>query len=201
MSDTKITKNHYANLNSQGIDIIFPLLKNQQKKHQLIYASQLYGTFFCVFAKLKTTKTKLVSMELQLVNYKGKVNLGLMQQTETGWSPQANHHQLVLHIKAADGQNVYSKANPITVTCNTDLARITGILVKRELHPIHTNTATQHQLETKIFDSEFYGRDGEFVYKKPTTDELFEDYKAQNPGITVGILTGKTCNETFLTLV
>lgn len=200
MSDTKITKDHFANLNPQGLDIIFPLSKKHANKYQLIYASQLYGTFFCVFAKLNIKKTKLDSMELQLVNYKGKVNLGLMQKTKKGWSKGKINHELVLHVKAADGQNVYSKANPITVSCNTNLAIITDILVKRELHPIHKNKTTQQQLTTKIFDSEFYGRDGEFVYKKPTTDELLEEYKKQTPSI-IGLLTGKTCNETLLTLV
>lgn len=199
MRDTKITKDLYANLNQQKIDVIFPLVTNKPNKYQLIYASQLYGTFFCVFSKLKIVKGNLVSMDLHLVNYKGPINLGLLKETENGWSQSMGiGYNLELSIKAADGSNSYNGRKQITVPCGgVPVNSIAQILVMRKLNPLYKSASTSQQLEKEIFDSEFYDRDGEFVYRKPTTDEVAKAYYGQNPSMQ----TGRTCNEMLLTIV
>ena len=51
-----------------------------ERDFQAIYSSQLYGTFFMIYAKFKSkssTKYELENIELKLLNFKGLLNLGL----------------------------------------------------------------------------------------------------------------------------
>lgn len=56
------------------------------KDYQSIYASQLYGTFFAVYGKFTVEDTdpsdgiyKLLNLRLKILNYKGIINLGIIQ--------------------------------------------------------------------------------------------------------------------------
>ena len=81
--------------------------KNEQD-YQLIYPSQLYGTFFTVSAKitLSKSKKKVTGIDISLVNYKGMYNIGLENSTKNNFSFENGTGILNLDLKAYSGIDV-----------------------------------------------------------------------------------------------
>lgn len=83
--------------------------------YQSIYASQLYGTFFAVYAKFEVADInpsdgvyKLTGLRLKILNYKGIVNLGIVQghllPVENNYNePKADGWRLILELQALGG--------------------------------------------------------------------------------------------------
>ncbi len=83
--------------------------------YQSIYASQLYGTFFAVYAKFKVEDKdpddeiyKLTGLRLKILNYKGIVNLGIVQAhllpvKDKNNPAKADGWRLILELQALGG--------------------------------------------------------------------------------------------------
>ena len=141
--------------------------------HQLIYASQLYGTFFGVAARFIVEGKMLKEMELSLINYKGIYNLGLIQKTEDSWAcDNGIDGKLCLHIRATGGLHGHLPNQSMTVKCETKLEKLQKMMVSRELYPIYDNIPSDYEthLHQPMFDSEFYERDGIAIRKRERLD-------------------------------
>ncbi|APQ18029.1 hypothetical protein [Maribacter hydrothermalis] len=144
-------------------------------RDQLVYASQLYGTFFAVSACLKLSQDGkyLNSMTLSLINYKGLLNIGMLDETKTSWKFEAKTGMgsIVLFLKAMEGSHGHSKS--IEVDCkNVELKNFKNLLVSRKLRPFgeHPTSKTAH-LNESCFDEEFYDRDGAVIGESERLDD------------------------------
>ena len=135
---------------------------NQADK-QAIYFSQLYGTFFGVYAQpvLNDSKEHLMAIRLWLINYKGPLNMGIVREkTELPNEDGAlilenNTLKFVIYVKALS--SVYGESNSVLIPVNNiAIAKIRKIKIFRELEPMNANQAFLNE----VFDSEFYDRDG-----------------------------------------
>ena len=146
--------------------------KNDFSTHQIIYASQLYGTFFAVAAKLNKHKTKgqLTTMDLTLVNYKGLLNIGLLKETEFKYDATTKSATLTLHLSAFKG--VHGNGKALQIGCeNTPLGPLVSMQVTRDLKTFMKHTDMTKHLLDDCFDEEFYERDGAKMRKKTRMDD------------------------------
>lgn len=165
--------------------IVLNLRLEDANRYQLVYASQLYGTFFSVFAKLTIKNDTLKTIQLSLVNYKGQVNLGLLPDTSGTWGPGEEGLEFTLHLKGNAGKHQYNDKEEIIVDCkNTPISDLDdGLVVRRLLLPMYEQSADlTKQLSKGIFDTEFFQRDGAFVTNRYHLDDLYKTFKARNIG-------------------
>ena len=151
-------------------------LKPNKNHGQSIYNSQLYGTFFGVYAFLETKETKdtevreITSMKLQVINYKGELDLGI---EEAIYEPNGNAGDfsggtLRITVKAMVSNAI--NRNKKVKTDNIEVQNIAGkqfergksfINVKRYVRPIHAEKSKDSiGLKKGVFDSEFHYREG-----------------------------------------
>lgn len=131
--------------------------RNDPITNQLIYCSQLYGTFFAVSARLNVKAGFLKSMTLTLINFKGLYNIGMLKETKRSFVPEGNGAKLTLYLKANAGR--FGRDRQLKIRCNLPIDNLEGLVVTRVLKPISSSSTKQH-LEEGLFDSEFYERDG-----------------------------------------
>ena len=140
-------------------------------EYQAIYDSQLYGTFFAIYAKLTinnlgTGEYTLQKAELFLLNYKGNLDLGIVQaEFKIAETPPPNK-KVVGGIFKIEVQAKYT--NPTTPILDNVIKKTFKIynkksflFVDRRLKRLHPQNATNGiALKDGIFDSEFYYREG-----------------------------------------
>jgi len=131
----------------------FDLSERGQGNFQLVYASQLYGTFFSVYASFETEIIKdecfIKKADFELVNYKGNIDLGLKDITYC--DTEKLFH---IHLQGMLEQRVINDAKAFKKLC---LKKGQILTFKRKLFPFaDSNTG----LSKGVFDSEFYLRDG-----------------------------------------
>jgi len=147
--------------------------RKEEKRNQLIYASQLYGTFFAVSAQLQINKEgKLTGMKLALINYKGLFNLGILDLTSKFKIDSAGKASLKLHLSAFRGTHGNGKS--ISVNCEPFLVKnLSELEVTRELHSFaeYQDGVLGEHLDDRCFDNEFYERDGAAIYRRDRMDD------------------------------
>lgn len=180
--------------------ITLSIQKSNKNDHQLIYASQLYGTFFAVSGKLNINETNgikhLIGIELTLTNYKGLFNIGILPQTKELEINTTGNATLVLHLSALRGN--HGSSNRVTVTCEPfKIDDLKDINVSRELHAFadYQNGNLTDHLKDDEFDSEFYERDGSAIYRKQRMDIVSQGQPTNIVGPRVSP-TGQ-CKDTF----
>lgn len=205
MKNVKLPFDFNADKSQNNLDIVINLRKEDTINYQLVYASQLYGTFFCVFAKLNIADKKLVTIELRLVNYKGQINIGMLPETCGTWVDGSEGFEITMHLKANDGKHQYNEGDEIIVACNEKpIADLDHIVFRRALHPMYqiANEEFVKQLSKGLFDSEFFNRDGAFITTKYHLDDLYKDYKSKiskSPNLVVK--SDGVCNTSYVELV
>ncbi len=144
---------------------------------QSIYNSQLYGTFFGVYAYIRSEKIDekkriVTSMRLEVINYKGELDLGIEKAV---YEPKSggNGGNLKLHVRAVIGNSLNSTSRDAVVkTKDIEVEGIQGerfekgafINVQRYLKPIHSEKSEGSEpLNEGVFDSEFHYREGTIV--------------------------------------
>lgn len=131
---------------------------------QTCYSSQLYGTFFSIFAKPKAKYDPdnidvliLDSIELRIVNYKGILNLGIVQAEFN------NYDQKLGGTINIELQALHNDFNT-TVDCKNQRFDSGKSLLKfhRFLKPMHppTKVGIPQGLVNGVFDTEFFYREG-----------------------------------------
>jgi len=148
--------------------------KTDSKSNQLVYCSQLYGTFFAVGAKLIIKNGLLKKMKLTLINFKGLYNIGMLKKTKNTFEFDGKNATLTLLLKANGGRHGTKKGKQIVVNCrNTPIDKLNKLNVTRELKKISKTEMDDH-LDEGIFDSEFYQRDGSLVLELRRLDNVGE---------------------------
>lgn len=153
--------NNQETTEEQNVNITCNINKLDTKANQLIYCSQLYGTFFAVSAKFNIEKGFLKSMTLTLINFKGLYNIGMLKETKSAFKLEGNGAKLTLYLKANAGR--HGKRRQLNVKCdNIPIDELKGLIVTRELQKLSNKSKSDH-LREGIFDSEFYQRDGSLI--------------------------------------
>ncbi|WP_394747128.1 hypothetical protein [Spongiimicrobium salis] len=141
---------------------------------QAIYASQLYGTFFMIFARFTANSRKAKGgytfrkIELRLFNYKGLINIGLKRARYViikNSKSEVIGGKIIVEVEGNSNKfylkrvsDVYGKHCQIS----------NKIEVDRRLARLHS---TSPLIRHKVFDNEFYYREGvEPEEKKPPYD-------------------------------
>lgn len=157
---------------------ISPMVVNVQKKEtpkdfQLIYASQLYGTFFAVGAKLVIKNEHLIGFELCLINYKGLYNLGMASLTKVSFSKDLATAELTLHLSAFSG--THGHGNSLKINFDpVALASLKKMTVSRKIHSFNNHNNITSHLQDHCFDSEFYERDGAAIRPRNILDDALD---------------------------
>jgi len=137
---------------------------------QPIYVSQLYGTFFGVFARIDADTSHkdhvlLKEMELHLINYKGIIDLGITRAkfhpnylTDNTTGVKEDYGGFIqIEVKA-----MHDSTPKELEVCNINKSHKFPIgepclNIERRVAKMHKNSA----LANGVFDSEFYYREGE----------------------------------------
>ncbi len=163
---------------------------------QFIYASQLYNTFFIVCARflLDSNEEILQSIEIKLLNYKGLLNLGLLQSTKDNLKRDTKiigGLNLTLDIQAMSG--VHGHHNSIIIdNLNYPVDSLTDFMVTRKIHQFAPTTNIANHLNDMVFDEEFFQRDGTVIHQK---DNHLDDIPVKENGKIVVLTHGK-CKDT-----
>ncbi|WP_430967327.1 hypothetical protein [Spongiimicrobium sp. 2-473A-2-J] len=138
------------------MDLINCVDLSNESDYQNIYSSQLYGTFFMVYAKFSTETCdggyKIKSITLRLLNYKGPINLGITRAKLVRMiHPDATSVLLKIEVQALQPSNV-----DVTVDVARDMeCSIGGVLqVVRGLKSLGSDFVGE------VFENEFKYREG-----------------------------------------
>lgn len=183
-------------------EIICNINTKDTTNKQVIYASQLYGTFFSVSAILKireeTTGEKyLDSVDLYLLNYKGNLNIGILrQETIDDFECDGVDMKITLHLKANINSHGLHPSKCTSIPCaNFKVDDLETLLTTRELHRMNDNIADVYQnLEHGVFDSEYFRRDGIAIENQADVDDV---KGIGNLAPYVDINTSGRCKDTF----
>ncbi len=124
---------------------------------QFVYASQLYNTFFEIYAKFDAKvagkKALVEKITFEIINYKGFVNIGFTDDGVRVRKEEDNEHDIayVLEIHVAA---LSDKFMATTEGQQIGLQSGQKIALHRVLHPLEESEAW--------FDTEFIYRDGKF---------------------------------------
>ena len=158
-------------------------LKDQNDK-QFVYSSQLYGTHFCVYAKvvLDSTETKINGLKFYLINYKGILNLGLikdkMENQQVVFSDGEINFRLHLRaLESTHGETLFCTLPLNEIPVN----ELNFMEIDRKLHPLSSTNGENHPFTGQVFDSEFFDRDGVFV--QPRINPEDNSVEARAPGL------------------
>ncbi|KYG72785.1 hypothetical protein [Roseivirga echinicomitans] len=146
---------------------------SNQEDYQAIYASQLYGTFFCVFGKftclaIEKDEYTLDKIEFKIINYKGIINLGISDVKG------------IFDLKDGAGNIIKAINIEVRGLCEADefqlncsgvkLNKNELLIAERTVKPMHEEVA----LSGSVFDNEYYYREG-----LPDLDGLFSNRSPQ----------------------
>lgn len=147
-----------------------------EKLNQFVYASQLYGTFFCVYGIFEASdaegdKKRIDKITLNILNYKGNLNLGL----EKAYYDK-DKKTIILHVKGmTDPENLVEvdfNGRNIIVEKGDELK------LYRELDRL--SSAESDTDKYFVFDSEYYARDGELMIPRIRYEQLKEKEIKEN---------------------
>lgn len=142
---------------------------NDNENFQAVYSSQLYGTFFMIYARFETDYDEddkayqLKKAELFLANYKGTINLGIVQaeffldkkSKEAGFKIEV---QALYESKPKDliVNNIDEKFKFYRGNSNLHIVRKT-----KRMHQVGKLSANKAPaIKNGIFDDEFFYREG-----------------------------------------
>ncbi|MBU3012549.1 hypothetical protein KO506_14140 [Polaribacter vadi] len=135
---------------------------------QFVFAGQLYGTFFAIFAtfnlnKEKSSDTKKIidSILLDIINYKGLVNIGIVgakldTSTKSYSSVLPNSNTISINLQALCNNK---KDVNVTGVKDLDLTKGSWLIFDRKL------TKIDRTINPDVWDQEFDYRDGIFEKK------------------------------------
>ncbi|MEK6154549.1 hypothetical protein WIW50_14865 [Flavobacteriaceae bacterium 3-367] len=138
------------------MDLINCVDLSNESDYQNIYSSQLYGTFFMVYAKFSTETCeggyKIKSITLRLLNYKGPINLGIARakliQKRDGDTKSA---KLKIEVQALKPSNIDVG---VEIVPGLECSIGGDIYVDRSLKPLGSDFVDG------VFENEFRYREG-----------------------------------------
>lgn len=147
------------------------LSEGRSNDFQLVFASQVYGTFFGIYAKLDFTRQsgrlKLNKITFRMINYKGQINIGIdkvdppLRDPEDTKKLNVNFH-LKGYMPALQDYECDFTEDEIYLEDGSE------ITFKRTMHEFVERPDDIFAVGT--FDDEFYFRDGLFPIEAPVSD-------------------------------
>ncbi|TVZ54888.1 hypothetical protein OD91_0125 [Lutibacter sp. Hel_I_33_5] len=144
-------ENQYEQLLLGSIDL------NETFHYQFMYASQNYGTFYAIYGKISEDKA---SLSLELVNYKGPINLGFATKNSLEDKNKSKVDGDILKIAIEVQGLSTNKSTTLKLNNVTDISNSDTIFIERFLHPLNKVSSP---FSSMVFDSEFYYRSGENI--------------------------------------
>ncbi len=131
--------------------------------NQMIYATQLYGSFFSIYGEFKSKVNnkhyEINDLLLTIVMYKGLLNIGI---SKAELKSNGNGLDLIIEVQAAPNFDIKL---PVKVSIHPDCkCPIKGgtlkiVRVVKKIHDRPVNKVNHYVVEN-IFDDEFYYREG-----------------------------------------
>ncbi len=138
------------------------LSNSNESAYQSIYSSQLYGTFFMIYAIFETRPCingyEISSIKLRLMNYKGLINLGISRARFFTEENKENSHHGILKIEVEAMCPNNNIDFPVAMRRNCQCSIDDYIYVDRSVKKLPA------ALHNNVFDEEFLYREG-FEYK------------------------------------
>lgn len=128
---------------------------------QFLYASQNYGSFYCVFSRFHIENNKLKTIDFEIINYKGMLNMGFLGNASSDseiFTCKLGQTLLIgLPLKASSGHNK-TEIHSHNFCSNNEISidDITHVFVFRGLLPMDLAREQFHN----HFDNEFFYREG-----------------------------------------
>ncbi|MGB3466216.1 MAG: hypothetical protein WBA74_13140 [Cyclobacteriaceae bacterium] len=162
-------------------------------RYQFVYATQLYGTLFGVYARVHSEvsdhEAKLTKIDFIGINYKGDNTISLLSHFDKptyAKNQETGVRVLQIKLEVQAGRNAPQHIDPVTLdlagTFHEDefvLRRGDYLKIQRMLIPMVTDDSlplVERAFYNGHFDSEFYVRDGLFVkYKDQNPDDIDYD--------------------------
>ncbi len=147
-----------------------------EELNQFVYASQLYGTFFCVYGIFEASdasggKKRIDKITLNVLNYKGTINVGLISSYY-----DKKQKVIVLNVK---GMSDPSKTIEVDFQGNViEIGKKEELKLYRQLYRLSSAKADPDK--HFAFDTEYYGRDGELMFPKIRYEQLTEGEIKEN---------------------
>lgn len=149
-------------------------------RFQAVYASQVYGTFFSIFAKftvepvlivnenqetvVEEDSVQLTRVDLKLINYKGLFNIELIDEKlniQKATETNTNTETLLLNLKVkAATEDNFNTTQEIILDSPITINHGTYFSIVRKLLPLSGSFSPERPYVNGVFDNEFYYRDG-----------------------------------------
>lgn len=169
--------NHSTNL------VLSPL----PKRFQTLYSSQSYESFYSIFVRFNVTSNNsnsilLNSYELELINYKGPVDIEISRACLTKLDTTTNDGRNIFHLKLTtkalltkptDPEILINITNPVInhgdiLICTRELVSFTEETINELSTRINNSRDPEEAVRRDsfmngIFDNEFYYRNGRII--------------------------------------
>lgn len=170
------------------------LSEHDAHRYQLVYATQLYGTLFGVYAKvyseIEGDEAFLNRIDFIGINYKGENTITLLDHFDKpvyAENSKTGVRALQLKIEVQAGGQHEQNIDPVTLNLaeaypheRFSFKRGDYLSIKRVLIPMVTDTSLplkERAFYNGHFDSEFYVRDGLYVkHREQNPDDLHFDH-------------------------
>ncbi|WP_299684209.1 hypothetical protein [uncultured Dokdonia sp.] len=129
---------------------------NDNGRYQAIYGSQNYQTYYTIYANFTFENDILQTIDLELINYKGIINMGFLNPNGGDIAVNLSEDVLVLDMPIK-GMTGHTHTQIDVSSKNINISNINNINVFRLLHPLFSHS---RHMENNIFDSEFFYRNG-----------------------------------------
>lgn len=134
------------------------VLNDTIERKQFFYASQCYGTLFGIYMKINLKCDLIESFEFELINYKGLLNIGFLENGEGFYiTRKGNSINIGFSVKALTG--IHKTPAPIKPNEEIKIEGLENIYGKRTL--IKMNASNSYFYNDVVFDNEYYYRDGD----------------------------------------
>lgn len=159
-----------------GGNLCLTKFKNDEGEEigQVLYNSQLYGTFFGIYGVVEAEENGdlyiINSFKLKIVNYKGEINLGLVDAqfvaNDVGGKPMGGTLAITVQGMHTTPNDELGVPSLVGEKISKQGASLT---VERFLKPLHSN---KEPLKNGVFDSEFHYREGKLISGKTERREF-----------------------------
>ena len=150
-------------------------LNATNEEFQLIYPSQLYGTFFTVSARLvlNRKKTKVKRILLSLTNYRGLYNVGMLISTRDSWEFEDETGIIELNLQAYNGTNNCKLFRELDIPLpkKIKVSELKHIFTTRKVKSFSKSPEIVDHLLEESFDNEFYARNGKYIAEIQRLDD------------------------------
>ena len=163
------------------------LSPNDNDRYQAVYASQRYGTFFGIFAKFNIEKKDetilLHHIDLELINYKGILNLSIVGVEIDVEAREKKRNIPVILLKVYVMAKIERIETEKRVTLDRPLVIQKGMYfsVFSQVLPLSGATNKNAPFVKGVFDDEFHYRDGLLSLPRKVTEiDLDEDISGKD---------------------